>query len=57
MKRKTKRILLIVGLVATLAFALTACTSPAARQVEQQAASDQQSITLRVIEISHSHNP
>jgi starvation-inducible outer membrane lipoprotein len=25
MKRKTKRILLIVGIVATLAFALTAC--------------------------------
>jgi starvation-inducible outer membrane lipoprotein len=51
MKRKTKRLILIVGIVATLAFALTACTSPAARQVEQQAASDQQSLTLRVIDL------
>jgi starvation-inducible outer membrane lipoprotein len=51
MKRKTKRILLILGLVATLAFALTACPTPAARQVEQQAASDQQSLTLRVIDL------
>jgi starvation-inducible outer membrane lipoprotein len=51
MKRKTKRILLIVGIVATLAFALTACTTPAARQQQQQENVLQQSITLRVIEL------
>jgi starvation-inducible outer membrane lipoprotein len=46
-----KHLFLIIVLVATLAFALTACTTPAARQVEQQAASDQQSLTLRVIDL------
>jgi starvation-inducible outer membrane lipoprotein len=51
MKRKTKRLILIVGIVATLAFALTACTSPAARQQQQQENVLQQSITLRVIEL------
>jgi hypothetical protein len=55
MKRKTKRLILLAAIGGTLAFALTACQTPAARQaarqVEQQSASDQQSLTLRVIDL------
>lgn len=55
MKRKNKRLILLAAIVATLAFALTACKTQearqAARQAEQQSASDQQSLTLRVIDL------
>lgn len=51
MKHKNKRLIIMVAIVGTLAFVISACTSPATRQAEQQASNAQQSITLRVIEL------